>query len=85
VVSKLGGAILEDAHGHPDDFRANAIARQQDNLLFLTGHNFATGRASKPLLSREVAKGLWTNFMLPGVPEGRHSVAHGGSRGKQSQ
>jgi HTH-like domain len=53
IVSKLGGAVLEDAHSHAYDFRANAIARQQNNLLLLTGHFRVSGGASPRIGSSE--------------------------------
>jgi hypothetical protein len=55
-VSKLGGAVLQDAHSYPHDLRANAIARQQNNFPLFTSHFRVSGRTSRLLLAPEVPK-----------------------------
>jgi len=55
-VSKLGSAVVQGTDSHPHDFRANAIARQQNNIPLLTGHFRVSGRASRLLLAPEVPK-----------------------------
>jgi hypothetical protein len=46
-VSELGSAVLQDAHSHPHDFRANAIARQQNNFPLLTGTHLINPHRNK--------------------------------------
>ena len=44
LVAEFRGAFLQHAHGGPHDFRADAVARQEDNFLILNGHGFVAGR-----------------------------------------
>jgi len=48
AVAELCGAVLQDAHGDPHDFRANPVTRQKHNLLGLGSHGVLGCRRGVP-------------------------------------
>ena len=54
LVAEFRGAFFQHAHGGPHDFRADAVARQEDNFLILNGHGFVAGRRQIFLLALAV-------------------------------
>jgi hypothetical protein len=47
-VAKMGSAVLKHSYGNSNDFRTDAISRQQDNFFILNGHGsiFMSGELS---------------------------------------